>query len=597
MAKTGDSQAITQISIVAFIVKVITTGVKIMSALTETVSDRIVTALKRHQIDCFFGQSLPSSLVLACEAAGIKQISYRQENSGGAAADAYARISGRIGMVVAQNGPAATLLVAPMAEAKQAGTPMIAFVQEVETPTVDRNAFQELDHFALFTGVTKFCRRIDDPARVDDYIDMAITAATTGKPGPVVLLLPADILRGPAAKAPFARTAKLGYWPLDRPCATRSELKIAADLLTKAKAPIVIAGGGVHNSNASNTLMKLIDTVHLPVFTTNMGKGSVDETHPLAAGVQGALNGPASLARETQPMLDAADVVLLIGTRTNQNGTDNWKIYPQNARFIHIDIDPMEIGRTYEALRLQGDARETLEVLIEMMAQQDLTIRKAARPTIEAQISNAWAAFEVSRSKYYASDESPIRPERVMAELQPLLTPETIVVADASYSSMWTVGQLIIQAAGQRILTPRGLAGLGWGMPFGIGAATARPGASVVALVGDGGFAHNWAELETAVRHNIALVTIVLNNGILGFQKDAETVKFGKYTTSCHFKDVDHAAVARAVGMKAVRIDNVNDIAPALKEALAAKAPRLIEIMTSPKAHPALSLFAGTLDK
>jgi len=562
-----------------------------------SVADTIVTALKRHRIDCFFGQSLPSALVLACEAAGIRQIAYRQENSGGAMADAYARISGRIGMVVAQNGPAAALLVAPMAECRQAGIPLIAFVQEVELAHSDRNAFQEFDHAALFAGVSKFCRRLDDPARVDDIIDRAITAATSGRPGPAVVLLPADVLRGPAQPAPFARTASLGQWPLDRPAASAEAVAQAAALIAGARNPVVIAGGGVLNSRASAALQALMDTAHLPVFTTNLGKGAVDETHPLAGGVQGALNGPHSLARQTQPILDAADVVLLIGTRTNQNGTDNWKIYPRGATFVHIDIDPMEIGRTYEALRLLGDARETITALTAALRACDLSRRAAARPGLEARLAEAWSAFDNVRRVYAASDAAPLRPERVMAELQPLLTPDTIVVADASYSSMWVVGQLRGAAAGARFLTPRGLAGLGWGMPMGLGAAIARPGAPVVALVGDGGFAHNWAELETAVRHNIPLVTVVLNNGVLGFQKDAETVKFGRYTSACHFRDVDHAAIARAVGMQAERIARADQIAPALRDALAAGAPRLIEVMTAPDAHPALSLFAGTLDR
>jgi len=567
-----------------------------MSSLENTVAHQIVRALKRHKIDCFFGQSLPSALVLACEDNGIRQISYRQENSGGAMADAYARVTGRIGMVVAQNGPAATLLVAPMAEAKQAGIPMIAFVQEVETATVDRNAFQELDHMALFHGVTKFVRRIDDPNRVDDYIDMALTAATTGKPGPVVLLLPADVLRGPQGTAPYKRTQSLGHFPLDRPCASRASVTQAAQLIAQARHPVIIAGGGVNTSQASGELATLIDTAHLPAFTTNMGKGSVDETHPLAGGVQGALNGPASLARQTKPLLEAADVVLLIGTRTNQNGTDNWKLYPEDATFIHIDIDPMEIGRTYEALRLQGDARETIVALTQVLATLDMGTRKAARASIEATLATAWTDFDAARAKYSQSDESPLRPERVMAELQAMLTPDTLVVADASYSSMWVVGQLRNATAGARFITPRGLAGLGWGMPMGLGAAIARPDAPVIALVGDGGFAHNWSELETAMRHNIPLVTIVLNNGILGFQKDAETVKFGKYTTSCHFGDVDHTQVAKAVGMTAVRVDKDSDIAAALRAAIDAKEPRMIEVMTSPAAHPALSLFAGHLD-
>ena len=569
----------------------------VVSESSTTVADRIVSALKRHAITCFFGQSLPSALVLACEAAGIRQIAYRQENSGGAMADGFARISGRIGMVVAQNGPAATLLVAPMAEAMTAGIPMIAFVQEVETPTVDRNAFQEFDHFALFTGVTKFVRRIDDPARTDDYIDMAITAATTGKPGPVVVLLPADVLRGPDAPAPFPRKAGLGTWPLDRPCAGSETILGAAELIAGARAPVVIAGGGVLASGASAALAELMDIGHLPVFTTNMGKGALDETHPLACGVQSALNGPASIARQTRPILDEADVVLLIGTRTNQNGTDSWKLYPKGATFLQIDIDPMEIGRTYEALRLQGDARETITALVAALGRRDLSARKAARPALEQRITAAWSAFEEVRARYAWSNQSPIRPERIMAELQKLLTPETVVVADASYSSMWVVGQLRNGTAGARFLTPRGLAGLGWGMPMGLGAAIARPGAPVLALVGDGGFAHNWAELETAVRCNIPLVTVVLNNGVLGYQKDAETVKFGQYTSACHFATVDHAAIARAVGMASVTVNQVGDIAPALVRAFDSKMPWLVDVITSPDAHPSLSIFDGTLDR
>lgn len=563
----------------------------------QTVADVIVRSLQRHGIECFFGQSLPSALVLAAEAAGIRQISYRQENAGGAMADGFARVSHRIGMVVAQNGPAATLLVAPMAEAMKASVPMIAFVQEVEVPHTDRNAFQEYDHFGLFAAVTKFIRRIDDPTRVEDYIDMAIVAATSGRPGPVVLLLPADVLRGPAQPAPFARTHHFGHWPLDRPRPARAAIAAAADAIAAARFPVVIAGGGVLASDGAAELMALVEAASLPVFTTNMGKGAVDETHPLACGVQSSLNGPRSLAREMRPLLDEADLIVLIGTRTNQNGTDNWKIYPTASRFIHIDIDPAEIGRTYEALRLQGDARETLADLTAALADRDLTARHAARPAIAARIADAWAAFDSARQIFAGSNQSPLRPERVMAGLQPLLTPDLTVVADASYSSMWVVGQLRNAHAGARFITPRGLAGLGWGAPMAMGAAMARPGKPVLALVGDGGFAHNWSELETLFRHQLPVTVVLLNNGILGFQKDAETVKFGKYTTSCHFAEVNHAAIAAACGVDACRISQPGEITPALTRALESGKPWLIEVMTTPEAHPALSLFAGTLDK
>ena len=184
-----------------------------------------------------------------------------------------------------------------------------------------------------------------------------------------------------------------------------------------------------------------------------------------------------------------------------------------------------------------------------------------------------------------------------MAELQALLTPDTIVAADASYSSLWVVGQLRGMAPGMRFLTPRGLAGLGWGLPLAIGAKVAQPKANVVALVGDGGFAHSWAELETMVRMNIPLTVIVLNNGVLAYQKDAETVQFGAYTTACHFAPVDHASIARACGCVGVRVVSPSDIRPALCEALRSNRPTLIEVMTDPEAHPPISLYDGTLDK
>ncbi|RKD52202.1 thiamine pyrophosphate-dependent enzyme [Rhizobium sp. WW_1] len=193
---------------------------------------------------------------------------------------------------------------------------------------------------------------------------------------------------------------------------------------------------------------------------------------------------------------------------------------------------------------------------------------------------------------HYASDGSPIRPERVMAELQPWLERGIAIVADASYSSMWILGQLRSPKAGLRFITPRGLAGLGWGFPLALGAKAAQPDRPVVAVVGDGGFAHSWAELETMMRMRLPVTVVVLNNGVLGFQRDAETVKFGQYTSACHFADVDHAAIASACGCPSVRIDDPASLGPALKRGIEAGEPLLIEVMTDSQAHPPLSLFA-----
>jgi acetolactate synthase-1/2/3 large subunit len=295
----------------------------------------------------------------------------------------------------------------------------------------------------------------------------------------------------------------------------------------------------------------------------------------------------------TRQFLEEADLVILIGTRTNQNGTDNWRQIPKMARVIHIDVDPTEIGRNFEALRLAGDARESLRALNLALEKQDLTSRHASRQTLEDRIARCWMKFDEARGPVALSDQSPIRPERVMCELQPWLDGDLTVVADASYSSMWVVGQLRATCQGTRFITPRGLAGLGWGLPLAIGAKLAQPDVPVVAIVGDGGFAHSWAELETMVRLRIPVTTIVLNNGILGFQRDAETVKFGQYTSACHFSPVDHAAIAAACGCRSARVDDPADLAALIRTGIEADGPFLIEVMTDPEAHPPLSLFAA----
>jgi acetolactate synthase-1/2/3 large subunit len=412
-----------------------------------------------------------------------------------------------------------------------------------------------------------------------------------------VLLLAPDLLHQPAVAPKATRRASLGNWPLDRVRPASHAIDEAATLIAEASRPVVLAGGGGLSPGAPAALARLQELASLPVITTNMGKGAVDEHHPLSCGVLGALTGPASLGRHTRGLLTEADLILEVGTRNNQNGTDSWRLIPDTAKLIQIDIDPQEIGRNHEAIRLVGDAAETLGALCDALMRLDLALRRACRPKLEARIADAWAQFEAIRRPQTGRNSGAIRPERVMAELQPLLTPETIVVADASYSSMWVVGQLRGLAPGMRFLTPRGLAGLGWGLPLAIGAKIARPASPVIAVVGDGGFAHAWAELETLVRMRVPVTVIVLNNGVLAYQRDAEIVKFGGYTSACHLAPVDHAAIARACGAQSIRIDEAKDIHDALAGSLRSEKPSLIEVITDSEAHPPLSLFDGTLDR
>ncbi|MBS7707064.1 acetolactate synthase catalytic subunit [Chelatococcus asaccharovorans] len=554
----------------------------------------IAAALQRHGVREIFGQSIPSALFLAAPDYGIRQVGYRTENAGAAMADAYARISGKVAVVTAQNGPAATLLVPGLAEALKASIPVVAIVQDVSTKFTDKNAFQELDHFALFGGVAKWIRRVADPARLDDYVDMAFTAAASGRAGPAVLLVPLDVLDERPDFAPEApqRASHLGTFPLDRTAADPARVAEAAKLIAAAKAPIVIAGGGVHASQASAELAAL-QALGIPVATTVMGKGAVDETDPLSVGVVGYFMAPRGRSSHLRDLVTGADVVLLVGNRTNQNGTDSWSLYPPQARYIHIDIDSNEIGRNYEALRLAGDAKLTLAALtaaLEALKPGSFAARKAA---LTDKIAKGRAGHLADMKRLVDLDAVPVRPERLMADIDSVLTPESIVVADASYSSIWIANFLTARKAGQRFLTPRGLAGLGWGLPFALGAKAARPDAPVIALTGDGGFGHVWSELETARRMKLPVVLVVLNNQILGYQKHAELSLFGDFTDVVDFEAVDHAAIARACGCSGVRVENPADFLPALQEALARNDVTVIDVITDERAYPPITVFEG----
>ena len=221
-------------------------------------------------------------------------------------ADAYARISHKVGVVTAQNGPAATLLVPALAEALTASVPVVALVQDVALEHFDRNAFQELDHLRLFGGCCKWLRRIHSPDRIEDYVDMAFSAAAGGRPGPAVLLCPYDLIGAPTA-ASSGRNAKLGNYPLDRVLADPANIDAAAELLAGAERPLVVAGGGVHLSDATAELALLQESCSLPVATTTMGKGAVDERHALSLGVIGYFMGPGGMARHQRRLVEDAE--------------------------------------------------------------------------------------------------------------------------------------------------------------------------------------------------------------------------------------------------------------------------------------------------
>ena len=556
----------------------------------------LARSLKRHGVEVMFGQSLPSALYLVAPEFGIRQIAYRTENAGAAMADGYARVSGRTAVVTAQNGPAAALLVPGLAEALKASIPIVAIVQDVRRTQTDRNAFQDLDHQDLFRGCSKWARRVNHVSRIEDYVDMAFVAAASGRPGPVVLLCPQDLLLEAAGEnAGSGRRQSLGGYPLDRSVADPQRIAEAARMLARAKTPLVVAGGGVHLSGGHDALARLQEATGIPVATTSMGKGAVDERHALSMGVIGYFMGRRARTRHVRALVDEADVILFVGDRTNQNGTDSWTLFPQEAAYIHIDIDGQEIGRNYEALRLVGDAKLTLEGLQAALAKEDLSRRRAARPAIEQRIAAARRAFIEEAGPMLRSEAVPIRPEVLMAEIESVLKPDSIFVSDASYAPIWAANYLTAQRPGMRFLAGRGLAGLGWGLPAAIGAKLAAPASEVFCLAGDGAFAHVWSELETAKRMGVKVILTVLNNQILGYQSHAEDVQYGDHTEACDLGPVDHAAIARACGCEGVRIEEPAQYGPALARALESEVTTVLDAVIDPRAYPPLTLYEGKI--
>jgi acetolactate synthase-1/2/3 large subunit len=558
----------------------------------QTVAHILAAGLARHGVSILFGQSIPIGLLHVTPQYGVRQIGYRAENAGGIMADGYARISGHLGVVCAQNGPAATLLVPPLAEAFKASSPVLAIVEEIPRADVDRNAFQEFDHLSLYRSCTKWARRLDRPERAADFLDMAVTAATSGRPGPAALMIPRDLF-GEAAADNVQRIASLGAYPLDRPAADAALIAEAARLIAKAERPIIVAGGGTHLSGAAPQVAALSDLAAIPVATTNMGKGVMDERSPLALGVFGNTMGAGSAASHLRRYASEADLVILVGNRTNENGTDSWRLFPRAADFIHIDIDPQEVGRNYEALRLVGDARATLDALLVTLRQAGTTAPAGRLEQVAQHTAAARLAQAERRNTVGPGVDGAIRPEHLMSVLDRVAGPDDILVADASYSTNWLATYVAAKKTGARFLFPRGLAGLGWGLPLAMGAKAARPDRSVIAIVGDGGFGHCWSELESARRMGVNVVVIVLNNAVLAYQSHGENAFYGRHSHAVELGAVDHAAIAVACGCQGERVENPADFEAALRRALDAGKPALLDVLVDPNAHPPLTMFDG----
>src|SRR6185312_6942221 len=483
-------------------------------------------ALRDCGVTHLFGLDSPEALYAEIDRAEMRPITVRDERSGAIMADAYARVSGRPAVCTAIRGPGATNLITGVAEAWAASSPVIAVVNDVSTGLVGKNPIQEVDHLALFAPVTKWAGRLDRPERAGELLLRAVATATSGRPGPALLSCPDDVLARAGSAGPAPR-AGIRRYPHTRAAPDPSAVRDALAVLVEARRPAIVAGGGVLISGASAELREVADLLGAPVATTLLGKGSVDETHPLSAGVVGAYTGgELGRGRVANDVVRAADTVLLVGTKTGNVTTADWTVPDPASRVVHVDVDAAEIGRNYRSLGVLGDAKLALRALADGLRAAGVEPSRDAR----VGLARGLAEWRERIEPYVTSTARPIRPERV---------------------------------------------------PAAIGAKLARPDRRVLCLTGDGAFGYVFQELETAARYQIPIVVVVLNNSSFGFQKHAEHLQYGRAFETA-LLDVDYGALARTLHCDGVSVSDPEELAPALGRAIRAERPTVINVVVDP---------------
>jgi acetolactate synthase-1/2/3 large subunit len=515
----------------------------------------------------------------------IRHVLMRDERNAAYAADAYARLTGKPGVCDVTVGPGANLLPAGLLEALNASIPMIAIVGEVPLDWLQLRdkgiASQGFDQLAFFKTCTKESWLVPSVSALPDILRTAFRVATAPRPGPVAVIIPHDIFDAdwdgvtPAAVTDD-RTVRMPYLRSTAPEAAVAE---AAALIRRAERPALVCGGGVHGSDAAETVTAFADRFGGLVVTSLSGKGSVPETRDYAAGVLNPLGSWAAIE-----LIQEADLVIWCGSKVSQNTGMNWTLPTPSQATITIDCDPLEHGRTFRpTVPLLGDVREIVAALGAALGDQP------ARPAWAARIAEVKAEGDRQKAEEIAADSTPIQPPRIMAEIAKRLGAEDIVVSDASFSAGWISGYIPALRPGRQFLFARGQGGLGYSVPGAIGAAATRPGTRIVTVAGDGAFSYTVGELATQAQFNQRVVNVVINNGRLGWIQLWQEIFF-KNVQSALLEapgvTPNFAMAAQALGLKGFYVEDPAEIGAALDAAFAHDGPSVVEVRIDDRATP-----------
>ena len=520
----------------------------------------------------------------------IKRILTHGEKSAVYMADGYARATGRPGVSFAQCIGAANLAAA-LRDPFMACSPMVVFTGGTSPHTRHRHTYQQIDDFPLFGPLTKYSARVDEVCRLPDVVRQAFRAATTGTPGPAHIELAGHFgeLEQQVDELTVVCEPQFGRVPALRPLADSGVVAEAARLLQQAKRPVIVAGGGVRSSAAGQELVELAERLALPVATSLNAKDVVPGNHPLNVGVPGWY-----CRKSANQVVMEADLVFFVGSHTGSQVTAKWRVPPVGTPVIQLDINPEELGRHYpNRVSLLGDAKVVLGQLIE-------AADASSAATRSTWIARARALVGLWREEFAGlmnSDAVPIRPERLCKDLTELMPPDTLLLAETGHSGMWAGGMIDLKKPGQGFLRAAG--SLGWGLPAALGAKLALPDRPVLLFSGDGGFWYHLAELETAVRWNIAAVLLVNNNRSLNQVIDPCKEAYGGELRGNHaelwqFRDVSFAQLAEAMGAEGIRVGQPGELVGALDKAFSCGKPCVVEVITEITAMAPLAYLGET---
>ncbi|GAB5376972.1 MAG: acetolactate synthase catalytic subunit [Acuticoccus sp.] len=513
-------------------------------------------------------------------------------------ADAYAKVSGRVGLADATLGPGATNLVTGLVEALNSGSPLVVVVGAANRDHAGKNMTQETDQSAILAPATKAYLKVETVARVPEMMRRAFETATTGRPGPVVVDVPEDVAHGTHGfeEGAFAIDPAFGAAPALRCRPDAEGVAEAARRLLSAERPIVLAGGGIHISGAADVLTRLARDHAIPVAHTLTGKGAVPCTDAMSVGLFGRYD------RIANDLIAASDCILVVGCKLGEIATKRYTVPAADRSVIHLDIVAEEMGRTFQpSLRLWGDARAGLLDLAAAMA-DGAEAARAARGTYHAEIAEKKAAWQAEAAPRYSADEVPIAMGRLIGELRAALPDDGLFIADGGFAAHWGGLLFDTRVAGRTFVPDRGFASIGYGLPGAMGAKLAAPDRIVAALTGDGGFNMTLGELETAIRMKLAVTIIVVNNAASGYVKALQHLMYGEGAyQSSDLADTNYAAVAEALGARGIRVEDPAGLADAFATAFAnTGGPTVLDVVVTrdaAKMLPAADSRAITVKK